>query len=195
MLSNRNNPSPPPASTPPRRVAGARALRCGRVAFPAAVAVIVLAACSSGGHSGARSSKKHEVAVDPATATFGQAFQLGKLTVVITDAGTLPSPSAGAAPRRRLVVHTENQSGATDKAPGLAVVCEQALRPTGGSLYADPEPKPRPFVAGKPEPPGSTDTASITVAIAPACERPALQVSPGGATINGLPRPVLIAMT
>ena len=87
-----------------------------------------------------------------------------------------------------------NRLNAQGIAPGLAVVCEQSPQLSGGSLYTDPHPQPRPFVAGKAQPPGAKDTASITVALSSSCPAPALQVSPGGATINGLPRPVLIPM-
>lgn len=165
-----------------------------RVGLPATILAILLTGCGGAGHDSATSSTKPTTPVDPSTARFAQPFRLGKLTIVITDAGTLPDPSPGAAPRRRLVIKTENRTGATDRAPGLAVICGQDPRLSGGSLYADPDPQPRPFVAGKPELPGTNDTASITVALAPACSKPALQVSTGGATINGLPRPVVIPM-
>jgi hypothetical protein len=165
-----------------------------RIGFPATIIAALLAACGGAGHHTAQSPATQAVPVDPRNASFGQPFRLGKLTIVVTDAGTLPDPSPGVAPRRRLVVKTENRSGVADRAPGLAVICEREPRLSGGSLYADPDPAPRPFVAGKPELSGTTDTASITVALAAACPRPALQVSTGGATINGLPRPVVIPM-
>jgi hypothetical protein len=134
------------------------------------------------------------IAVDPSTARFGESFRLGKLTIVITDVGSVPDPVPTAPPRRRLVVRTDNASDVADRAPGLAVVCEQSPQLSGGSLYADVHPQPHTFVAGKAQLPGAKDTASITVALAGSCPKPALQVSPGGATINGLPRPVLIPM-
>jgi hypothetical protein len=160
----------------------------------------MLAACggASNGHNQTSTSTTQNVptsvAVDPSTARFGHPFRLGQLTIVVTDVGPVPDPIPGAPPRRRLVVRTDNASGVPDRAPGLAVVCTQSPELSGGSLYADPHPQPRPFVAGSAQVPGATDTASITVALAPSCPAPALQLSPGGATINGLPRPVLIPM-
>lgn len=174
---------------------------------------LLLSACSSsggsaggvGGSGGVRPSASsttvtatsttvHNVPIDPKTAEFGQAFRLGKLTIVVTDAGSVPDSNPGASARRRLIVATSNSSSAPDRAPGLAIVCEQRPEIAGGSLYTDPRPAPRPFVAGKLEPAGAKDIASTTLAVNPTCPRPALQVSTGGATINGLPGPVLISM-
>jgi hypothetical protein len=159
----------------------------------------MLAACGSGSHETQPTTPTSQnvptsVAIDPSDARFGQSFRLGKLTVVVADGGKVPAASPGTPPRRRLVVTTDNESGVLDRAPGLAVVCEQSPQLSGGSLYTDPHPQPRPFVGGKAQPPGAKDTASITVALSSSCPAPALQVSPGGATINGLPRPVLIPM-
>lgn len=166
---------------------------------PLTILAVLLAGCSGASHHEATSSApqvvpKQVVPVDPGAAKFGQPFQLGKLTIIVTDAGSLPSSSPGAAPRRRLVINTVNVSTVPDREPGLAVVCDQQPQLSGGSLYADPRPDPRPFVAGKAELAGAKDTGSITVALAAACASPALQISTGGATINGLPRPVSIPM-
>jgi hypothetical protein len=159
----------------------------------------VLAACGGGSRHDKTTASTAQmlpsgVAGDPSTPRFGKAFRLGQLTIVITDVGSVPDPAPGAPPRRRLVVRTDNASEVADRAPGLSVVCEQTPQLSGGSLYADPHPQPHPFVAGAPALAGAKDAASITVALARSCPRPALQVSPGGATINGLPRPVLIPM-
>lgn len=107
----------------------------------------------------------------------------------------MPDPSPGGAPRRRLIVQTTNGSTASDRAPGLAIVCEQHSQIAGGTVYTDPQPAPHPFVAGRIEPIGAKDIGSITIVVNPACSAPGLQISPGGATINGLPGPVLISVT
>jgi hypothetical protein len=170
-----------------------------RIGLTATIFIAVLAACGGGNGHGKTTASTAQilpsgVAGNTSPTRFGEAFRLGKLTIVITDVGSVPDPIPGAPPRRRLVVRTDNASGVADRAPGLSVVCEQSPQLSGGSLYADLHPQPHPFVAGAPQLPGVKDTASITVALDGSCPRPALQVSPGGATINGLPRPVLIPM-
>jgi hypothetical protein len=203
MTSDQANPCPHctiPRSSAPRGLRKTSTVKpLTRTGLTATIFVGMLAACGSGSrHAQPTTSTSQNVptsvVVDPITARFGQAFRLGKLTVVVADAGMVSDASPAGPPRRRLVVTTDNESGVSDRAPGLAVVCEQSPQLSGGSLYADPHPQPRPFVAGKTQSPGAKDTASITVALSPSCPAPALQISPGGATINGLPRPVLIPM-
>ncbi len=184
------------------RVAGVFRSTAFAVAFGALLVSVPLCACGrggTGGHSSAptqrTTSSTLNIPINPKVAEFGQAFRLGKLTVVVSEAGTVPDPNPGGTPRRRLIVRTMNASTAPDRAPGLAIICEQRPQTAGGSLYADPQPAPGPFVAGRVEAAGAKDTGSITIVVDPACPAPALQVSPGGATINGLPGPVLISVT
>jgi hypothetical protein len=176
------------------RLATLRFARVGvaKTAFRAATLVLLLAACSSVGTHAAPANPAKPI--DSTTARFGQPFQLGKLTIVVSEVGSLADANPGAAPRRRLVINTENKSRVPDRAPGIAIVCGQEPRLSGGSVYADPHPEPRRFVAGRLERPGTRNTASIIVKLAPACPRPAVQISTGGATINGLPGPVVIPL-
>lgn len=168
---------------------------------PVLLTSVLVSACgSSRTHSTASPTTRTattspvHIPITPKVAEFGQAFRLGKLTIVVTESGTVPDPNPKGAPRTRLIVQTTNGSTAPDRAPGLAIVCEQHPQIAGGLLYADPRPVPRPFVAGRIEPIGAKDIGSITIVVNPTCPAPRLQISPGGATVNGLPGPVLISV-